>query len=210
VDAALKNLKKAARSGENIMETLIDVVSSYATVGEISKALQEIWGVYEEKDVTLRPVSPKELLLITKGKRFSKPTRILLAKAGLDGHTRGIWILADLFRAMGAEVVYLGLHCSMGEVAKAAVEEDVDAIGLSSHIGSPIVFYSRLKEHLAQYGRDNIAIVGGGIMLPQDQLFIEEKLGLGPLFPPDTPLSKIAERLIEILSARRNTGVATE
>jgi hypothetical protein len=47
-------------------------------------------------------------------------------------------------------------------------------------------------------------------MLPQDQLFIEEKLGLGPLFPPDTPLSKIAERLIEILSARRNTGVATE
>ncbi|MDP7578700.1 MAG: methylmalonyl-CoA mutase family protein [SAR202 cluster bacterium] len=210
VNAALTNLKKAARSGENIMETLIDVVSSYATVGEISKALQEIWGVYEEKDVTLHLVSPKELLLITKGKRFSEPTRILLAKAGLDGHTRGIWILADLFRAMGAEVVYLGLHCSMGEVAKAAVEEDVDVIGLSSHIGSPIVFYSRLKEHLAQYGRDNIAIVGGGIMLPQDQLFIEEKLGLGPLFPPDTPLSKIAERLIEILSARRNTGVATE
>ena len=104
---------------------------------------------------------------------------------------------------MGAEVVYAGLHCSMAEVAKAAVEEDVDAIGLSSHIGSPSIFYSRLKEELRQYGRDDILITGGGIVLPDDKRFIEEELGVGPLFPPDTPLGEVAERLATELSVRR-------
>ena len=142
------------------MPVLIDTVLTYATVGEISKTLQGVWGEYQELDVTSPGLSTQELQEITNGSHFSGPVRILLAKAGLDGHTRGIWILADLLRSMGAEVVYAGLHCSMKEVAKAAVEEDVDAVGLSSHIGSPVVFYSRLKEELHAYGRDDILITG--------------------------------------------------
>ena len=204
VERALADLRQAAESGENLMPSLIRAVSTYATVGEVSKALQEVWGEYHELDVTSPGLSPQELRDVTQGRRFSRPVRFLLAKGGLDGHTRGIWILADLLRSMGAEVVYAGLHCSMREVAKAAVEEDVDAIGLSSHIGSPMVFYSRLKEELRQYGRDDILITGGGIMLPDDQPFIEEELGIGPVFPPDTALREVVERLSRELSARRN------
>ncbi|MCH8205404.1 MAG: cobalamin-dependent protein [Chloroflexi bacterium] len=204
VESALVDLRQAAESGENLMPPLIRAVSTYATVGEVSKALQEVWGEYHELDVTSPGLSSQELRDVTQGIRFSRPVRFLLAKAGLDGHTRGIWILADLLRSMGAEVVYAGLHCSMREIAKAAVEEDVDAIGLSSHIGSPTVFYGRLKEELLKYGRDDILITGGGIMLPDDQRFIEEELGVGPVFPPDTPLREVVERLSSELSARRN------
>ena len=204
VESALSDLRQSAESGENLMPSLIRAVSTYATVGEISKALQEVWDEYHELDVTSPGLSTQELREVTEGRRFSRPVRFLLAKGGLDGHTRGIWILADLLRSMGAEVVYAGLHCSMREVAKAAVEEDVDAIGLSSHIGSPTVFYSRLKEELKEYGRDDILITGGGIMLPDDQRFLEEELGVGPVFPPDTPLREVVERLSSELSARRN------
>ena len=204
VESALSDLRQSAESGENLMPSLIRAVSTYATVGEISKALQEVWGEYHELDVTSPGLSTQELREVTEGRRFSRPVRFLLAKGGLDGHTRGIWILADLLRSMGAEVVYAGLHCSMREVAKTAVEEDVDAIGLSSHIGSPTVFYSRLKEELQEYGRDDILITGGGIMLPDDQRFLEEELGVGPVFPPDTPLREVVERLSSELSARRN------
>ena len=207
VEAALKELKHAAESGENLMPFLIEAVSVYATVGEVSRALQQVWGEYQERDVVSPTLSSQELHGITQGRHFSRPIRILLAKGGLDGHTRGIWILVDLFRSMGAEVVYAGLHCSMREIAKAAVEEDVDAIGLSSHIGSPTVFYGRLKEELHGYGRDDILITGGGIMLPDDQRLIEEELGVGPLFPPDTPLQEIVERLASELSLRKNADL---
>ena len=207
VEAALGDLKRTAQSGENLMPVLIRAVSTYATVGETSKTLQEVWGEYQERDVISAGLPTEELQAITQGKRFSRPVRILLAKGGLDGHTRGIWILADLLRSMGAEVVYAGLHCSMQEVAKAAVEEDVDAIGLSSHIGSPVVFYGRLKEELRRYGRDDILITGGGIMLPDDQRLLEEELGVGPLFPPDTPLREVVDRLGSELSMRRKVEV---
>ena len=200
--ASLDEMKRAARAGRNLMPSLIGAVSTYATMGEIRAALQEVWGEYREIDVTSPGLSTTELRDVVDGRRFSTPVRFLLAKGGLDGHTRGIWILVDLLRAMGAEVVYAGLHCSMSEIAKAAVEEDVDAIGLSSHIGSPIVFYSRLKEELTRYGRDDIVISGGGIMLPDDHCFLERELGVGPLFPPDTALEEVADRLIEALSAR--------
>jgi len=199
----LDSLREVASSGENVMPALIDAVSTYATVGEISKALQQVWGEYQERDVISPGLSSQELRNVTQGKRFSKPVRILLAKGGLDGHTRGIWILADLLRSMGAEVIYAGLHCSMQEVAKAAVEEDVDAIGLSCHIGSPTVFYGRLQEELKKYERDDILITGGGIILPDDKIVLEEQLGVGPLFLPDTPLHEIVERLGEALAKKK-------
>ena len=200
---ALNNLGQVASSGENVMPALIDAVSTYATVGEISKALQQVWGEYQERDVISPGLSSKELQDVTQGKRFSKPVRILLAKGGLDGHTRGIWILADLLRSMGSEVIYAGLHCSMQEVAKAAVEEDVDAVGLSCHIGSPTVFCGRLKEELAKYGRDDILITGGGIILPDDKIMLEEQMGVGPLFPPDTSLHDIVRCLGAALAKKK-------
>ena len=202
VNRALDDLKRGAEAGENLMPLLIKAVSIYATVGEVSKALQQVWGEYTERDVISLGLSTQEMESLTKGGRFSRPVRVLLAKGGLDGHTRGLWILADVFRAMGAEVVYAGLHCSMKEVAKAAVEEDVDLVGISSHIGSPTIFYSQLKEELHHLGRDDICITGGGILLPEDQRFIEDKLGIGPLFPSDTPLREVVERISAEIARR--------
>ncbi len=195
VSRALDDLKRAASAGDNMMPSLIKAVTTYATLGEIRQALQDVWGEYKERDVISPTLSRSEMAAITGGRRFSRPVRVLLAKGGLDGHTRGLWLLADLFCSMGAEVVYAGLHCTMQEVAKAAVEEDVDVVGLSSHVGSPTIFFSRLKEDLHRLGRDDILITGGGIMLPEQQRFIQEQLGIGPLFPPDTPLEEIVERL---------------
>jgi methylmalonyl-CoA mutase N-terminal domain/subunit len=206
VERALGALGLAAQSGDNLMPALIDAVSTYATIGEISEALKGVWGQYQELDVTSSGLSTRELGEITEGKHFPRPVRFLLAKGGLDGHTRGLWILADLLRSMGAEVVYAGLHCSMKEIAKAAVEEDVDAVGLSCHIGSPTVFFSRLKEELATFGREDILITGGGILLPDDQRFLEEELGVGPLFPPDTPLREVVESLMEQLPRRKTAS----
>ncbi|MBI4200284.1 MAG: cobalamin B12-binding domain-containing protein [Chloroflexi bacterium] len=210
VRRALGELQRAAEVGENLMPSLMAAVSTYATVGEVSKALQQVWGEYKERDVISPTLSNQELEAITQGRRFSRPTRILMAKGGLDGHTRGIWILADVFRHMGAEVVYAGLHCSMKEVAKAAVEEDADVVGLSTHIGSPTVFFSRLKEELRHYGGDDIFITGGGILLPDDRRFIEERLGIGPLFPPDTPLQEIVQRVASEVDRREKVGLVHE
>ena len=209
VETALDALGLAARTGDNLMPALIAAVSTYATIGEISEALKGVWGEYQELDVTSSGLSARELGDLTEGRNFSRPVRFLLAKGGLDGHTRGIWILADLLRSLGAEVVYAGLHCSMKEIAKAAVEEDVDAVGLSCHIGSPTVFFSRLKEELVAYGREDILITGGGILLPDDQRFLEEELGVGPLFLPDTSLHEVVERLLEELSVRKAAPAAT-
>ena len=103
VERTLDDLRLAARSGENLMPALIDAVSTYATIGEISEALKGVWGEYQELDVTSSGLSTWELREITDGRHFSRPVRFLLAKGGLDGHTRGIWILADLLRSLGAE-----------------------------------------------------------------------------------------------------------
>lgn len=196
VHAALEELKRQARADQNLMDALISAVKTYATVGEISNALQEVWGEYKEKELVSVRIPRQELDRVLQGAKFQKPTRILLAKGGLDGHTRGIWVLSDLFRAMGAEVIYPGLHCSIKEIAKAAVEEDVNIVGLSCLIGSPVVLFSRLKEELDRYSRSDILVIGGGIVLLSDKQYLEERLGIGRVFLPDTPLREIVEYVV--------------
>ncbi len=197
VQNALDTLKRQAGLNVNVMGAMIEAVKVYATIGEISKALQDVWGSYREGESTASHMPKHKILEAIGGAKFSRPVRILLAKAGLDGHTRGLWILADMFRAMGGEVIMPGLHSTIKEVAKAAVEEDVEVIGLSALIGSPAVFFSMLKDELARYGAKNILVTGGGIILPHEQQFIERELGLGRVFLPDTPLADIARYLVE-------------
>ena len=207
--ASLEGVKRAARAGRNMMPSLIDAVSTYATMGENTCcAAGGVGASYREIDVTSPGLSTTELRDVVDGRRFSTPVRFLLAKGGLDGHTRGIWVLVDLLRAMGAEVVYAGLHCSMSEIAKAAVEEDVDAIGLSSHIGSPVVFYSRLKEELTQVrGATTVLISGGGIMAAgRSPLPRTGARGGSRSFLQTPRLEEVADRLIETLSARSAVG----
>lgn len=195
VDRAMCALQRAAKRGDNVMPALIEAASAYATLGEMSKALQTVWGTYTEKGMPVLSLSHEARERIIGGKKFARPVRILLAKGGLDGHTRGIWILANLFRDMGAEVIYAGLHQTTEAIAKAAVEEDVDIVGLSALIGYPVVLFGKLKRALDRYGGGGILVTGGGIVKPGEKRLLEKEICIGRIFEPDTPLGDIIDYL---------------
>ncbi len=198
VETALNKIKRAAEKKVNLMPALIEAAESCATIGEISGALKDVWGEAESMPNISSAASGKKAAEITKGYKFPKPTRIIMAKAGHDGHTVGFYILQDIFKAMGAEVIHLGFRATPEAIAKAAVEEDVDMIGLSALIGYVPGFFEDLKNNLKDLGRRDIEIIGGGIMLPAHEKMIREKLGIEKLFIPGaSDFSRIIESLKE-------------
>ena len=120
------------------------------------------------------------------------PIRVLMAKIGLDGHDRGIKVVARALRDAGMEVVYTGLHRSPSEVARIAVDEDVDVIGVSVLSGAHMTIFPRLLAHLREEGASSIRVVGGGTILPEDADTLQE-LGVDRVFGVDTPLIDIVE-----------------
>src|SRR6266851_7952014 len=132
----------------------------------------------------------------------SKTLRILVAKPGLDGHDRGAKVIAYALRDAGMEVVYTGLRRTTDEIVKAAIDEDVDAIGLSILSGAHLALTEKIIAGLKAAGADEIAVVVGGTIPPRD---IEplEKLGAAAVFPTGTPLSAIAPKIREVIDGRR-------
>jgi methylmalonyl-CoA mutase, C-terminal domain len=129
--------------------------------------------------------------------------RILVAKPGLDGHDRGAKVIAYALRDAGMEVIYTGLRRSTEEIVSAAVEEDVDAIGLSILSGAHLALTEKLMAGLRSAGcEDEIAVFVGGTIPPRD---IErlERLGVAAVFPTGTPLSAIAPTIRKSIDARR-------
>lgn len=190
----------------NLMPPFIEAVKAGATVGEICQILKETFGEYKEKESPGAVTSPRlkeEFSRIFSQYKFKKPLRVLIAKAGLDGHDRGIHNLINLFRGMGAEVIYSGLHRSIPEVARIALQEDVDAVGLSALIGSPIVFFSQLKKDLRDLGRSKVILFGGGTIRPYEKEYLETNLGIKRVFPFETAWSEIAEFITEVSSSGR-------
>jgi methylmalonyl-CoA mutase C-terminal domain/subunit len=120
------------------------------------------------------------------------PLRILVAKPGLDGHDRGIKIVARALRDAGMEVIYTGLHQTPEQIASAAVQEDVDAIGLSCLSGAHMTLFPRVVELLKDQGGDEIVVFGGGIIPDADIRKLKET-GLAEIFTPGTPTKKIIE-----------------
>jgi methylmalonyl-CoA mutase, C-terminal domain len=112
--------------------------------------------------------------------------RILIAKPGLDGHDRGAKVMASAFRDAGAEVIYLGLRQTPEMIVDAALQEDVDAIGLSILSGAHMTLFPRVRNLMNQRGMDDVLLTGGGIIAPEDMDSLE-KLGVGKLFGPGTP-----------------------
>ena len=121
-----------------------------------------------------------------------RPIRVLVAKPGLDGHDRGAKVVAAALRDAGMEVIYTGLHQTPEQVVRAAVDEDVDAIGLSLLSGAHMTLFPRVRELLAEHGRDDILITGGGIIPKEDMEQLREH-GIGRLFGPGTPTSDLVE-----------------
>ncbi|MEW6248632.1 MAG: cobalamin B12-binding domain-containing protein [Nitrospirota bacterium] len=122
----------------------------------------------------------------------TKPIRVLIGKVGLDGHDRGVKLVARALRDAGMEVIYTGLHQTPEQVVSAAVQEDVDAIGLSVLSGAHNTLFARVLELLREHGADDIAVFGGGI-IPDEDVPRLKAAGVRALFRPGTPMSEIVE-----------------
>ena len=115
----------------------------------------------------------------------TRPIRVLVAKPGLDGHDRGAKVVAAALRDAGMEVIYTGLHQTPEMIATAAIQEDVDVVGLSILSGAHMTLFPRVLELLREHGRDDILITGGGI-LPKEDMEELQRRGVGRLFGPGT------------------------
>ncbi len=122
----------------------------------------------------------------------SRKIRVVIAKPGLDGHDRGAKIIARALRDAGMEVIYTGLHQTPEMIANAAIQEDVDVVGLSILSGAHMTLFPRVRELLAQAGRDDVLVTGGGI-IPKEDMEELQRQGVGRLFGPGTPTSELVE-----------------
>ena len=122
----------------------------------------------------------------------SKKIRVLVAKPGLDGHDRGAKVVARALRDAGMEVIYTGLRQTPEMIVEAAVQEDVDVIGLSILSGAHMALFPKVVELLQEEGADDILVIGGGI-IPEDDVTALKEHGIGEIFGPGTPLSEIVE-----------------
>ncbi|MGB7211780.1 MAG: cobalamin B12-binding domain-containing protein [Gemmatimonadales bacterium] len=129
-----------------------------------------------------------------------RPIRVLVAKPGLDGHDRGAKVVAAALRDAGMEVIYTGLHQTPEMIARAAVQEDADVVGLSILSGAHMTLFPRVKQLLDAEGRGDILVTGGGI-IPQDDIDRLEALGIGRLFGPGTPTTSLIAYIQEWATA---------
>jgi methylmalonyl-CoA mutase C-terminal domain/subunit len=127
---------------------------------------------------------------MTATRSLSRPIRVLVAKPGLDGHDRGAKVVAAALRDAGMEVIYTGLHQTPEMIATAAVQEDVDVVGLSILSGAHMTLFPRVRQLLDQMGRPDLLITGGGIIPPEDMEALKSR-GIGRLFGPGTPTSDL-------------------
>ena len=126
-----------------------------------------------------------------------------MAKPGLDGHDRGIKILARAFRNSGMEVIYLGLRQTPQMIVNAAIQEDADVIALSVLSGAHMTIFKKIKELLDQDNIQNILITGGGI-IPKEDIAELKKIGIGQLFGPGTPVQDTIDYIVSWMEQRDN------
>jgi len=125
-----------------------------------------------------------------------RPIRILVAKPGLDGHDRGAKVVAAALRDAGMEVIYTGLRQTPEMIAEAALQEDVDVVGLSILSGAHMTLFPRVRKLLDAAGRQDVLLTGGGIIPPEDMAALERQ-GAGKLFGPGTPTSDLIKYIQE-------------
>jgi len=214
VAAALQALTRSAGDGNgNLLALAIDAARAKATVGEISDALEKVFGrhraeirsitgVYKREAATMSDKVEKLQALIeqfedAEGRR----PRILVAKIGQDGHDRGQKVIASAFADVGFDVDIGPLFATAEEAARQAVENDVHIIGISSLAAAHLTAVPELKAALKKQGRDDIMIVIGGVIPPQDYDALY-KAGAEAIFPPGTVIAEAAEELVNKLNTR--------
>ncbi len=136
------------------------------------------------------------------GGEGGKPVRVLVSKCGLDGHDRGARVVARGLRDEGFEVIYLGIHQTPESVVEAAIQEDVDAIGVSMHSAAHMTVFPRILDLLKKNAAEDILLIGGGI-IPEDDALELKKRGVGELFSPGVSIPEIAAYIRREVEARR-------
>ena len=212
VDTALEALSKAAGGDGNLLEFSINAARAGATVGEISMALEQVFGRHVAEIRTISGVYGGEVGDLPAAGRVAEkieayrranggPPRMLVAKMGQDGHDRGQKVIATAFSDLGFDVVIGLMFQTPEEVAKLAVDSDVQIVGVSSLTAGHLTMVPELKQALAKRGADNVMIAIGGVIPPQDHEAVA-KAGADAIFPPGTVIPEAAELLIDALMAR--------
>lgn len=211
LENALAALTRAAESGENLLEFAIRAARANATVGEISLALEKVFGRHTAAVQTISGVyrdalgdNPALDRLQEKIEAFAKKSggkpRILVAKMGQDGHDRGQKVIASAFADLGFDVTVGPMFQTPDEIAKLAVQHDVDIIGASSLAAGHLTLIPELKEALKKLGHADMLIVAGGVIPPQDYDAVLAA-GAAEIFPPGTVIPEAANRLMDRLLA---------
>ena len=130
-----------------------------------------------------------------------RPIRVLVAKVGLDGHDRGAKVVARALRDGGMEVIYTGLHRTPEEVVAAAVQEDVDVMGVSLLSGAHMTLVPRILELMQKANAEDILLVAGGVF-PDEDVAAMRQMGIAEVFEQDTPVDAIAPRIRELVAER--------
>ena len=212
---ALGALSAAAASGRgNLLELAVEAAKQRATVGEISFALEKIYGRYNadirtisgvygaqyEHDNSLKPIREKVGAFV---KSEGRKPRLLVAKMGQDGHDRGAKVIATAFADMGFDVDVGQLFSTPQEVADMAVGKDVHIIGVSSHAAGHKTLVPQLIEALKKAGREDIIVVCGGVIPAQDHEFLQQA-GVAEIFGPGSNIPDAAQKLLGLLDRQHN------
>ena len=210
VSLALDSLESCAATGNgNLLECAVDAARKRATLGEISSALEKIWGRYQATTRTIAGVysaqsagdeefrKAQEVVREFERAEGRRP-RILVAKMGQDGHDRGAKVIATAFADIGFDVDIGPLFQTPYEVARFAVESDVHLVGVSSLAAGHKTLVPQLIEELRRFDRDDILVVVGGVIPPQDYSFLYAAGVIG-IFGPGTVIPIAAQRVIEAL-----------
>ncbi|WP_437717708.1 methylmalonyl-CoA mutase [Sorangium sp. So ce448] len=210
VGESLAALTRAAETGEgNLLALAVDAARRRATLGEISDALERVFGRYEAPVRTVSGVYGAEIRDAGAGREVEalvrefaalegRRPRILVAKMGQDGHDRGMKVIATAFADLGFDVDIGPLFQTPDEVARHAVENDVHVVGVSSLAGGHKTLVPQLIDALGQAGRGDILVVAGGVIPPQDYRYLEER-GVAGIFGPGTVIPEAAARIVRTL-----------
>ena len=212
VDAALAELTRAAGGEGNLLALAVDAARANATVGEISDALEKVWGRHAAEIRTIAGVYRDEVGKVTNissaielvekfAEADGRRPRILVAKMGQDGHDRGQKVIATAFADIGFDVDVGSLFSTPDEVARQAADNDVHVVGVSSLAAGHLTLVPALRDALAEVGRPDIMIVVGGVIPPGDfdELYAG---GATAIFPPGTVIADAAIDLLHKLAKR--------
>ncbi len=214
---ALDALTRAADGGNgNLLALAIDAARTKATVGEISSALEKVFGRHRAEIKAITGVYKREVGMTGAVERVrtaveafeaaeGRRPRLLVAKIGQDGHDRGQKVIASAFADLGFDVDIGPLFATPAEAARQAVENDVHILGVSSLAAAHLTLVPELKAELAKQGRDDIMIVVGGVVPPQDYDALVQA-GAEAIFPPGTVIAEAAEKLLKTLNKRLGHG----